>query len=498
MLHRLGLFFLGLVCCFNANAIEAVVQHTVFYQQHKLNGGGFGPFAEICWQINPGSIRYKTNADKNIISEIKTDIVISTDTGIITQDHFIMQTSPRKNVEALASLNIMEQRQYNLPAGLIRIRLTLTDVQDVSNKFAYTDSFEVAPAKDAPFYSELQLVDTVIKSQMQSSFQRNGLLKIPIATNFLDEHISILHYYTELYNSAKTTEKSLIQKVGISKKEHDLPGPGRLLKADTIQPQQVSYVYGELPIAYLGSGNYYLNISLEDLSGNVLASHSLFFQRLNKHPLVEEVKAVQQALTDTGIENITVLDLNKTFLNKYSTAQLRAILKMMLPVVKPEGTAAIQGFLKKPSDTYMRYFIFNYFQNINKADPGKAWKEYSEKVVSANKRFTANGVAGYETPRGFMFLRYGEPTEIITISNESGALPYEVWQYNELTQTNKKVIANGVFLFYKPNRPIVDYELLHSNVTGEISNKSWRTFLYFGEQAGTSGNSMAEQYIGNK
>jgi GWxTD domain-containing protein len=496
MLYRLGLFFLGLLICGQVSAIDAVVQHTVFYQTAKQQKDSFFPFAEICWQINPNSIRYKTNADKNIISEIKVDIVFNNDAGVIAQDHFIMQTSPRKNVEALASLNIMEQKRYVLPSGMVRMQFTLTDVQDVSNKFVLTDSFLIEPAANTPFYSELQLVDTVLKSELKSPFQRDGLLKLPIATNFIDEHIRSLHYYTELYNSSKIDSKSLIQKISISKQENDFPS-GRFLKTDTIKPQSTMQVYGEMPIGYLGSGNYYLNIALEDMAGATLASKSLFFQRFNKHPLVEEVKALP-AIADTGVENVRVLDLSKTFLQKYTTAQLRAILKMLLPIADPVGTQSIQSFLKKPNDMYMRYFIYNFFQNVNRADPAKAWKEYSDKVLNANKRFTANGVAGYETSRGFMFLRYGEPTEIITISNESGALPYEVWQYNELKQSNRKMIANAVFLFYKPNRPIVDYELLHSNVTGEISNPRWRTFLYVGEQAGSSGNSMAEQYIGNK
>eukprot|EP01030_Chromulinospumella_sphaerica_P034490 gene34490-biopygen17203 len=122
------------------------------------------------------------------------------------------------------------------------------------------------------------------------------------------------------------------------------------------------------------------------------------------------------------MEQITVVDLDKSFLAKYNLSQIKAMLKMLLPVSTPMQANTINGFLKKPEEMYMRYFIHNYFQEINPKDPGKAWKEYSEKVKEVNKKFTAAGTAGYETERGFMYLRYGAPTDIITVTGETGAL----------------------------------------------------------------------------
>ena len=167
---------------------------------------------------------------------------------------------------------------------------------------------------------------------------------------------------------------------------------------------------------------------------------------------------------------------------------------MLLPFSDADATNTINGFLKKPDDMYMRYFVYNYFAAINKDNPGKAWKEFSEKIVEVNKLFSTHGTRGYNTDRGFIYLRYGPPTEVITVESEQGSLPYEIWQYNTIMQINHRAMANGVFLFYRPNE-VDDFKLLHATVVGEIQNEGWRNYLYTNGGGGNNGNSRAEQYL---
>jgi GWxTD domain-containing protein len=168
---------------------------------------------------------------------------------------------------------------------------------------------------------------------------------------------------------------------------------------------------------------------------------------------------------------------------------------MLLPFSDPVATQTIRNFLKKPDELYMRYYVYNYFTNINKKDPGKAFKEFSQKIIEVNKLYTSRGVPGYETDRGVIYLKYGAPTDIITVENENGSLPYEIWQYNVLEQTNHKEVADAYFLFYKQNQATSDFRILHSTVEAEAKNMDWRSYLY---PSGRNGDSRAEQYIGNK
>jgi GWxTD domain-containing protein len=147
----------------------------------------------------------------------------------------------------------------------------------------------------------------------------------------------------------------------------------------------------------------------------------------------------------------------------------------------------------------MRYYVYNYFLAQDSKKPEKAWKEFSEKIKEVNKLFSKNGKQGYETIKGFMYLRYGAPSEMVVQSHEKGALPYEIWQYNNLKDMSGKMMSNAFILFYKTSDMDFDYRVLHTNIGGEIHNNGWRSFLYIASDGGGSNtDSKAELYIGNK
>ncbi len=488
------------LCSLRLLAIDAVVSHTIFYKPDQANTGKLMPSLEIYWRVSPNTLHYVTNDDKKIVGNIKTDILLSNEQGLIKEEHYILQTVPVANLGELVQHNIIELKKYSLLAGKIKIRLLLTDMADSVNRYIYRDSFNIPPAPEQTFYSSTELLDTVFETPSQTIFTKNGKQQVPVCVNFIDDGINTLRYYTELYKTDKldTADFPLTQKVVISKNKNEGYYDNFIFKDTIAKPAAFTAASGVFHISSLPSGNYYVVTTLESKGHEQIASQSYFFQRLNKHPYIDTTHSTT-AISDTGIENVTVLNLKKTFVAKYSLAQIRSILKMLLPFCEPMAVQTINGFLKKPDEMYMRYFVYNYFATINKDDPGAAWKTFSKKITEVNKLFNTSSTPGYETDRGYIYLRYGAPTEIVTEENEQGTLPYEVWQYNVLTQLNHKEVPNAFFLFYKPNQMISDYRLLHSTVTGEIQNSQWRNVLYNSQGSGQdySGNRV-EQMLGDK
>jgi hypothetical protein len=129
----------------------------------------------------------------------------------------------------------------------------------------------------------------------------------------------------------------------------------------------------------------------------------------------------------------------------------------------------------------------------DKNEPEKAWKEYAEKVKVVNHLFGLNSMPGYESDRGFIQLKYGEPDDRMQVNNEEYAQPYEIWQYNSLPKN-----GNALFLFYKPGNTLGNYELLHSTVVGEKRNLQWRSYLYVNGVNNNNLSSKAEFYFGNR
>src|SRR5271156_1647583 len=187
MIRRLAFCFLILLFSIQAQAIDAVISHNLFYAPDPATGK-MTPVVEAYWQVNQRSVHYKTNAEKMIIAKILTNITFSDDKGVIKEDEYILQTVPRANADELVRNNIIDLRRYNLPAGMIYMKFTMKDLADSTNKFVYADSFIADPYKEDAFYSEVEFLDTTIESDAPTAFKKNGHQQIPICSNFIDQN----------------------------------------------------------------------------------------------------------------------------------------------------------------------------------------------------------------------------------------------------------------------------------------------------------------------
>ncbi len=471
-------------------AVEGVASGTVFFLP-GADGLVGDAYLELYWQINPFSLHYRKDTTGALTARVHTGIIVRHDTGIVLEDHYMLHTNPAAPEHA-SSRNILELKRLRLPYGKFRVELTLTEPDFPQRPFVYTQDINIpSPMPDAACYSDIQLVDTLFATMEQSSiFSRNGYIQIPLATNFLDDDRKILRYYAELYQADRIEQAlhPLVQHAYISRRT-DGGMVQHLQQRDTVPATAVIPVIGSFDLSSLASGNYYLNIRLQDRDERELASKTYFFQLVNKHPVAREAAPVKDDTTEgTGV---VFLDMSKTFVSAFTFPQVKAILEMLLPVSDVWDRKAIENFLKRPDEMYMRYFVYNHFLKINSKEPEKAWKEFSEKVREVNRLFGSNAMPGYKTDRGIIYLKYGKPNDRIMIKNEPGALPYEIWQYYSLGKQSME----GVFLFYQAGSSVQDYRLLHSTVNGELRNSQWRTSLYTKGETNANVNSRAEQYI---
>jgi len=428
---------------------------------------------------------------------VLTDIVFRADTGIVREDRYTVQTPPKSSEKEVLEMTVMKLHRYGMPYGHFTLTITMQDILDTTNRFAYTDSFTIAEPEYTPLYSGIELLDTVFDTKTESIYSRNDKAQIPLPTNFLDEEHRFLRYYFELYKTLDVPKEEypLIQHTFVSQRENESAFT-HFSRFDTIKAANVVPSLGEFKVTTLPSGNYYINTVLINSLHRIVASKALFFQLLNTNPEKSPEDTVVASVAD--LEDVTVLDLGKTFLAKYSYAQVRAILKMLIPVVDQNGYQTIKGFLKKPDDLYMRYFIYNYFSALNKKDPKAAWEAYTVRVREVNKLFGSPTNAGYETDRGIIYIRYGKPAERLRVDNEIGTNPYELWVYDGLGHGANQKTGTGVFLFYRTSETISEYTLLHSTVPGEARNPKWRNYLYTNSNNLISATTKAEEYINNK
>ncbi|HNB82665.1 MAG TPA: GWxTD domain-containing protein, partial [Chitinophagaceae bacterium] len=210
---------------------------------------------------------------------------------------------------------------------------------------------------------------------------------------------------------------------------------------------------------WMRSGNYVLKATLLN-DEQVVAREAVSFQFLN-----------QQWVPEKPSENNSFSDsLPKgNFTEKYPLPVLQKNVAALLPVARDEERQAVRDMTESTDKTLLQTFFYHFWKSRNNEYPEKAWNEYAAILNEVGKRFGSSSGPGYESDRGRVFIRYGEPDRIIRVPNEKNALPYEVWFYYKSGEK-----SNLKFLFYQPGISANQVFLLHSNVSGELKNPQWR------------------------
>lgn len=490
---RLLLLFLLLTGSLRSEAIEATVSRALFYQS---DSNGHSANILISWRAVPGSLHYTRDATGKWSGLLKCVLRWYSDTTLIAQNIFKLQTPLSGSIEEAKAHVIGDQYATSLPPGKYRFEVSLFEANMSRQPFEYRDSVAVpAFPEDSLRVSVPQLLDTsFVKGRERIDF--------PLASNFVGDEIPVLHYYFETYRGQKFKPRNppYFAKIYISSKPYASPIPG-YETSDSLGKNFSGVHYGSFPLDRLQSGNYYLNVVLADKSTWVHDKQCYFFQRFNSKKI--EVKSASNIAAPTTVEKsedsagIThVFDLTTTFVGKYSPQQVKAILNMLSLIADPSESLAINGFLSKPDELYSKYFIYNFWEKRDPKNPDKAWMSYADKIREVNRNFSMGRTPGYMTDRGRIYIQYGKPNDRIIVNNESGSQPYEIWQY----YANERNGLDGVFLFYKPARSFSGYELLHSTFPDEKRNMNWRSLLYINNlsSGNINENSQAEQLIGNK
>ncbi|HHH52075.1 MAG TPA: GWxTD domain-containing protein, partial [Bacteroidetes bacterium] len=164
-----------------------------------------------------------------------------------------------------------------------------------------------------------------------------------------------------------------------------------------------------------------------------------------------------------------------SFTAKMPVDSLFYSLKALVPVTKAENSVGLDEVITSKNEKSGRYFLYRYWYEQNKIDPYAAYKNYMKYAIAVDKRYRSQFGYGFETDRGYTYLKYGMPSEVITRESEPTAPPYEIWFYDRIEQDDQRNIK---FIFYIPSLAHNDYILLHSNCRGERNNPTWFYELY--------------------
>lgn len=222
--------------------------------------------------------------------------------------------------------------------------------------------------------------------------------------------------------------------------------------------------------AYLMSGNYELLVYWMTDSSKVQHLKKTGFQLMsNVKERPEDETYYDLKIKEKGSE----IDFSKTFVSKYSIEQLKRNILALKPISVGVEEKVLLGIVDINDIKFLQQFFYNFWYNRNASNPEDEWKKYATKLNEVAKLYGTAGSPGYQTDRGRIFLKYGEPDKKERMPNEKDAFPYEIWFYRTLE--NKSNIS---FLFYQPGAVGTPYYLLHSNFDKEVRNPYWAEELF--------------------
>lgn len=353
------------------------------------------------------------------------------------------------------------QQRFSLPNGEYEMSLIVTDLNSGVALPEQVTTLVVDYPENTPAVSDILLFDSYTKADKPSECTKSGYDFLPRVYPYYGPKDEKLNFYVELYNSDKlyaegkylvnyfieTYESSTVMQNYYYRKSFDVGKANSLINSIDIK---------DLP-----SGNYYLVVEMRDRANNQICFNSWFFQRSNPSVGYDMKDLSGVNVANTFVSEIIHID------------SLRRFISYLDPICTENERNYSINLVKTDDVKTMQQFLFNFWSTRSPMNPKQGFEDYLAAVKRVNMSFKSTSAPGYRTDRGYVFLKYGQPDNIMQSPNEPGAYPYEIWHYYQVAnQRNRK------FVFMSKDDSTNDYQLIHSDMIGEVKNPAWQREIY--------------------
>ncbi len=427
-----------------------------------------GPYIETYISVVGKSVNFVKNSNDKFQATIQVIVLFRNGDEIVNYDKYEL-FSPELDDTLNVNFNFVDQQRYLLPNGNYDFDIQIWDKNNDIKPYVSLEPLVIDFPADKVTVSGIQLVDSYTQTDESTILTKNGYDIIPYINNFYPENINKITFYSEVYNTDKILgpDQKFLLCCYLQSVDKSSPLSKFVLYKKAVS-SPVNVVFNEFDITNLESGNYFIVIEARDQKNSLLGLNRIFFQRSNPR--------IQLNLEDISGDKITNSFAGK--INNIDT--LIRYISYLDPISSEQERYFARAHLKSSDITTLQKFFYNFWISRNNLEPEKAWLNYLSEVNKVNYAYSTQIQEGFGTDRGRVYLKYGQPNAISESYNEPATYPYEIWHYYQLEngQRNKK------FIFYTRDIVTNDFTLLHSDVTGEISNYRWQYVLYQRVDAG--------------
>ena len=421
---------------------------------------GLTPFVENAIAIDNRSAVYKEFEPGKFKATVEIQTIFRQEENICAFSKIALDSPVVTDTVNLDGAFIDQQR-FSLPNGTYQMEISIKDVNGGDALPVEAMTVEVNYPDDTPAISDILLFDSYAKAEKPSACTKSGFDFLPRVYPFYGANENKLHFYAEIYNSDKLyAEGKFLVNYYIETVESSNRMQNYFFNK-RFDVKKVDVLFNTIDISELPSGNYYLVVEMRDRSNELICSKSWFFQRSNPNVAFEMEDIAGVNIANTFVSNITEIDT------------LRKYIRYLDPVFSEMERDYASNLVRTDDMKTMQQFLFNFWSKRTPMNPKQGFEDYLAAVRRVNMSFKTSSYPGYRTDRGYVFLKYGQPDKIMESPNEPGAYPYEIWHYYEVAnQHNKR------FVFMSKDSAANDYQLIHSDMIGEINNPRWQLEIY--------------------
>ncbi len=355
---------------------------------------------------------------------------------------------------------LLEQIAAGIAAGAYRAEVLVTDLN--SGRYGETvKPFVARPFDDAELsVSNLQFSTLIQRAEEDNRFTKNGLFVLPNPLRIFEKWTEVpedgsykprnMFLYFEIYNLAPDSDEGeATYEIYPAVTNH---ANGMTFPLAPKKNRRISGSAGLDVIALdymtFPDGVYTLDITVKDALAGTEASSSAIFEIIQPPPPPPPVTALTEEQAKRGRRMLAIL-ASKRERELYDNLDLEGKTEFLIAFWR------------------MR-------------DPTPETPE-NESMMVFNERFSYADfqLGGAESDRGDVFIRYGQPEEIVRHDSDNIMKSYQIWYYTEGIQGDPSRTSEGGrhFFVFGDRRGIGRYELMHSSARGELYNPNWRQDL---------------------
>ncbi len=359
-------------------------------------------------------------------------------------------------------VDMLHQEFFNLQPGNYDLTVEARDLNSSDTTvMRYHAPLAIGVRPTGVSISDILFAERITQAQ-EGERSKYGYVAVPLLTDYLPRSITALNFYTEVYGTEEVYGHDSLFLLSYQLENFESKTVfGPFKRSIRSKGRPVVPVMAEFDIAQLPSGNYVLAVEVRDRTGILVARREQFFQRNNP------------VSYNYDLQSMDKLDLEGKFAGAFTNADtLAEHIASLRPIADPLERKIIDDRYKDHDLDLMKRFFYSFWGNRS-VDPEGAWAAYRAEVVKVNRLFGCRVLKGYETDRGHTYLKYGPPNTMMDRFNEMDTYPYTIWHYYRAGK-----FTNRRFVFYQPDMVTNCFQMLNSEVPGEVQNPQWNQILH--------------------